>query len=130
MEMSRDAGSIPAASTLHKGLREIASLFYLTTSEREYCFISCHILTLYGFLCQLSLVRYLLASSGKRPSNMMAKWFNASFQVRTGIYQTKRATRPGWLFCVSVGLIRYHIGLTGGIFQVPLMMEGVCSFGQ
>jgi hypothetical protein len=39
---------------------------------------------LYGFLCQPSLVRYLLASSGKRPSNMMAKWFNASFQCRTG----------------------------------------------
>ena len=35
---------------------------------------------LYQFLCQPSLVRYLLVSSGNRPSNMIAKWFNASFQ--------------------------------------------------
>ena len=32
----------------------------------------------------------MLVSSGKRPSNMMAKWFNASFQCRTGIVHRLR----------------------------------------
>jgi integrase len=45
------------------------------------------------FLCQPSRVRYLLASSGNRPSNMMAKWFNASFQCRTGIVPRCDASR-------------------------------------
>jgi hypothetical protein len=48
---------------------------------------------LYGFLCQPSLVRHLLVSSGNRPSNMMAKWFNASFQCRTGIVHRCDASR-------------------------------------
>jgi hypothetical protein len=58
------------------------------------------------------------------------KWRGRLFRWRNDLHQMTRATGIGWLFCVSVGLIRYHIGLTGGIFQVPLIMEGVCSFGQ
>jgi hypothetical protein len=45
------------------------------------------------FLCQPSGARYLLVSSGKRPSNRMAKWFNASFQCRTGIVHRADASR-------------------------------------
>ena len=48
---------------------------------------------LYGFLCQPSRVRYLLVSSGRRPSNIMAKWFSASFQCRTGIVHRSEASR-------------------------------------
>ena len=50
-------------------------------------------LGLYGFLCQPSRARYLLVNSGSRSSNMMAKWFNASFQRRTGIVQRCEASR-------------------------------------
>ena len=40
---------------------------------------------LYVFLCQPNGIRYFPVSSGIRSSNMMAKWFNADFQLRIGI---------------------------------------------
>ena len=45
------------------------------------------------FLCQPSRARYLLVISGTRSSNKMAKWFNASFQWRTGIVHRCDASR-------------------------------------
>ncbi|NLF08684.1 MAG: hypothetical protein GX594_12010, partial [Pirellulaceae bacterium] len=62
--------------------------FLTYSSSREemiYPLLAGYAKGLYGFLCQPIRARYLLVISGRRSSNMIAKWFNASFQFRIGI---------------------------------------------